>query len=320
MRPSQSDAPGVWTKALEKFDRATLSRLMSLAESRRPEDRSFVDEVLSGICPRRAFRIALTGPPGVGKSSLLEVVGKRLLAAKLRVAALTIDPSSEVSGGSLLADKTRMPALSTSEYAYVRPMASSGGLGGLAPATSRCLSLCDHAGFDVVFVETVGVGQVEFSVKDLVDWLIMVVTPHLGDDLQGMKRGINEHADMVIVNKSDLHDGAAALTREIFASTLQMTRGLHVPVHTVSSYSESGIDAVIVELEALRTSVELKSGRGDRGQERRFVRLTQQLILDELLDQLSVGGKLTDIVTAVRAGNVTPEIAAEMARARLIQS
>lgn len=311
-------SPEQWADALQKRERRALSRLISLAESHRPEDRELVDRVLkhSGP-PRGALRIALTGPPGVGKSSLLEAMGKKLLEQGKTLAALTIDPSSEVSGGSLLADKTRMLTLSTSDAAFVRPMASGGGASGIPPGTRRALSLCDSAGFDLIFLETVGVGQVEFDAMDLVDLFMMIVSPNLGDELQGMKRGMTEHADLLVVNKADLNEAQASRTRDAYYSALRLFRTQEVPVLTVSSHRGTGIDEVLVTLNQMHDPLRKQRSDSPQERERSFLRLSKRLLVDQLTHHYRDRASFKDLVAAVRNGSVTPEDAAEQARSRM---
>lgn len=186
-------------------NRAKLSQAITLAESRRPADQSLAQELIAKILPQTggARRIGLTGVPGAGKSTTIEALGAWLVEQGHKVAVLTIDPSSARSGGSILGDKTRMQNLSMLEDAYIRPSPSSGVLGGVARRTREAMLLCEAAGFDVVIVESVGVGQSEAVLADLVDCCALLLVPGAGDDLQGIKRGIMEIADVVVVNKAD---------------------------------------------------------------------------------------------------------------------
>jgi len=191
-------------KALIREDRQVLSQLISRSESNLEEDRKFLAEIFDSV-PRRTDvkRIAITGAPGVGKSSFLNTFCKFLLDKGYKVAVLPVDPTSYGTRGSILGDKTRMDHLVGIEDVYIKPMASALALGGVAPATAPAICLCEMAGFDYIFVETVGVGQSEYEVRALVDLFILLLQPGGGDELQGIKRGIMEMADLLIINKAD---------------------------------------------------------------------------------------------------------------------
>ena len=194
--------------ALLARDRAALSRAITLAESRAPRHREAINTMLNALLPRRAglrssLRIGISGPPGAGKSTLIEALGNELLSRGNALAVLAIDPSSSRSGGSILGDKTRMPTLAADRRAFVRPSPTRGALGGVARRTEDAILLCECAGYDRVIVETVGVGQSEVAVAGMVDVFVLLVPPAAGDELQGIKRGIMELADIVIVTKAD---------------------------------------------------------------------------------------------------------------------
>ncbi|MFO7257258.1 MAG: methylmalonyl Co-A mutase-associated GTPase MeaB [Bacteroidota bacterium] len=186
-------------------NRSALARAITLIESTRDEDNNERDALLQAILPHtgKAMRVGITGAPGVGKSTLIEALGMHLVSEGKKVAVLTIDPSSNVSKGSILADKTRMTSLSRHENAFIRPTASGGGTGGVAAHTREALLLCEAAGYDIVIVETVGVGQSEVAVKNMVDFFLLLMLPGSGDELQGMKKGIVEMADALVITKAD---------------------------------------------------------------------------------------------------------------------
>ena len=196
---------------LKSGDRRALARAITLVESRLPGDRAMARELLRDIAPLtgHAIRLGISGAPGVGKSTFVEALGVHLIGLGHRVAVLAIDPSSTVSGGSILGDKTRMERLATHAAAFIRPTPSAGVLGGIADGTRDALLLCEAAGYDVVIVETVGIGQSELAVAGIVDLLLLLLLPNGGDELQAMKRGVMEVADLVIVNKADLDPQAA---------------------------------------------------------------------------------------------------------------
>ncbi|MBY0414516.1 MAG: methylmalonyl Co-A mutase-associated GTPase MeaB, partial [Bdellovibrionales bacterium] len=192
-------------KKLLGGDRRTLAKAITLVESSRPEDNLLAHELIEKVLPHtgKSLRIGITGVPGVGKSTFIESFGSLLITNKHKVAVLAIDPSSPISGGSILGDKTRMETLSQNENAFIRPSPSLGHLGGVGQKTREAILLCEAAGFDYVLVETVGVGQSEFDVADMVDFFMVLLLPNAGDELQGIKKGILELADSVIINKAD---------------------------------------------------------------------------------------------------------------------
>jgi LAO/AO transport system kinase len=208
--------PGGLADGVLAGDRRALARAVTLIESRRDEDRADAVEVLRAVHPRTggAWRVGISGPPGAGKSTFIEALGCRLIDEGHRVAVLAVDPSSNRTGGSILGDKTRMSELARRPEAFIRPSPSSGDLGGVAARTGEALLLCEAAGFDVVLVETVGVGQSEVAVVDLVDTFVLLVSPGGGDELQGVKRGIMELADLVVITKAD-GDLLAAANRSV---------------------------------------------------------------------------------------------------------
>lgn len=186
-------------------DRRALARAITLVESTRTDHRDRADELLTALLPRTgdSLRIGISGPPGVGKSTFIEAIGLHIVESGHRLAVLAVDPSSNRTGGSILGDKTRMPGLSRHPNAYIRPSPGGGELGGVARRTREAMLVCEAAGFDVVIVETIGVGQSEVAVAEMVDAFTLLVNPGGGDELQGIKRGIMELADIVVVNKAD---------------------------------------------------------------------------------------------------------------------
>jgi LAO/AO transport system kinase len=208
--------------------RRAVAKTITLLESTRPDHRARADALLNALLPHsgRSFRLGISGVPGVGKSTFIEALGLFLIERGHRVAVLAVDPSSSISGGSILGDKTRMERLSMDTRAYIRPSPSSGTLGGVAEKTREAMLVCEAAGHDVVIVETVGVGQSETAVAGMTDMFVLLQLPNAGDDLQAIKKGVMELADLVVINKADLDEAAATRARAQISSSLRLI-GLH---------------------------------------------------------------------------------------------
>lgn len=233
-------------------NRAVLSKAITLLESSRAEHKLLASEILRECFPHagKSVRIGITGAPGVGKSSFIETYGNMLVSSGKKVAVLAIDPSSRKSGGSILGDKTRMPQLSSSENAFVRPSPSSGETGGTGTATREAIILCEAAGYEVIFVETVGVGQSETEVQSMTDFFVLITIAGAGDELQGIKRGIMEMADILIINKCD-NEALKPLISELksqLSGALHLfplsDSGITVEVLTCSSLTGEGIEKI----------------------------------------------------------------------------
>ncbi|MDE2082838.1 MAG: methylmalonyl Co-A mutase-associated GTPase MeaB [Burkholderiales bacterium] len=203
--------------------RRALAKAITLLESTRPDHRARADALLAALLPRsgHALRLGISGAPGVGKSTFIEALGLALIDQGHRVAVLAIDPSSSLSGGSILGDKTRMERLSNDERAFIRPSPAGGTLGGVAEATREALLVCEAAGHDIVIVETVGVGQSETAVAGMTDLFVLLQLPNAGDELQAIKKGVMELADLVVINKADLDEAAATRARAQVTSALR---------------------------------------------------------------------------------------------------
>jgi len=241
--------------------RRAIAKAITLLESTRADHRAQADELLTALLPHtgKAFRLGISGVPGVGKSTFIEVLGLYLIAQGHRVAVLTIDPSSSVSGGSILGDKTRMEKLSVHDHAYIRPSPSSGTLGGVAEKTREAMLVCEAAGYDVVIVETVGVGQSETAVANMTDMFVLMQLPNAGDDLQAIKKGVMELADLVIINKADIDAHAAMRAEAQIASAMRLfglvnnamgrdqaanfDKNWHPQVMQLSALHNKGVDA-----------------------------------------------------------------------------
>jgi LAO/AO transport system kinase len=213
-----------WVQRLRQGERRALAKAITLIESTRPEHRREADALLTAVLPYSggAMRLGLSGVPGVGKSTFIEALGLYLIEQGHRVAVLAVDPSSSVSGGSILGDKTRMERLSVHEQAFIRPSPSGGNLGGVAEKTRETMLLCEAAGYDVVLVETVGVGQSETAVAGMTDVFALLQLPNAGDDLQAIKKGVMEVADLIVINKADLDPDAATRAEAHITSALRL--------------------------------------------------------------------------------------------------
>ncbi|MBA2963255.1 MULTISPECIES: methylmalonyl Co-A mutase-associated GTPase MeaB [Ramlibacter] len=245
--------------------RRAIAKAITLLESTRPDHRVQADVLLTELLPHTgtSFRLGISGVPGVGKSTFIEALGLHLIAQGHKVAVLTIDPSSSVSGGSILGDKTRMEHLSVHPMAYIRPSPSSGTLGGVAEKTREAMLVCEAAGYDVVIVETVGVGQSETAVAGMTDMFVLMQLPNAGDDLQAIKKGVMELADLVVINKADLDADAATRAQAQITSALRLfsqhgrERGAwHPQVLQLSALRNTGIEAfwaAVVRFRQVRT-------------------------------------------------------------------
>jgi len=234
--------------------RRALAKAITLLESTRPDHRARADDLLNTLLPKSggAFRLGISGVPGVGKSTFIETLGLFLAERGERVAVLAVDPSSAVGGGSILGDKTRMERLSVHERAFIRPSPASGTLGGVAEKTREAMRLCEAAGHTVVIVETVGVGQSETAVAGMTDMFVLLQLPNAGDDLQAIKRGVMELADLVVINKADLDEAAATRARAQITSALRLV-GLHG--HPERAHHDTTIwQPQVLQLSALKGS------------------------------------------------------------------
>ncbi|MFN8104641.1 MAG: methylmalonyl Co-A mutase-associated GTPase MeaB [Acidimicrobiia bacterium] len=305
---------------VRRRDRRALARAITLVESTRADHQRLAEEFLAELLPHTgaAVRIGVSGTPGVGKSTFIEALGTMLTARGHDVAVLAVDPSSKRSGGSILGDKTRMEDLARDPRAFIRPSPSSGTLGGVARRTREAMLVCEAAGFDVVLVETVGVGQSETAVADMVDLFVLLLAPGGGDELQGIKRGIMELADIVVVNKADgdLTAAARAAASE-YRGALGFMRprslGWQPEVFLVSSVERSGLaevwDAVVRARDALVASGEWPTRRAEQAGAEMW-REVGNLVEESLRSAPEVAAMVADLDAGVRAGRVTPSAAA----------
>lgn len=297
-------------------DPAILGRAISLVESEHEDHRCLAESLLEALLPHtgRAQRVGVTGVPGVGKSTFIEAFGQRLLDRGHRVAVLAVDPSSAVSGGSILGDKTRMPRLSADPRAFIRPSPTSGALGGVHRRTHEVSLVCEAAGFDVVLVETVGVGQSEIAVARLVDVMLVLMLAGAGDELQGIKRGIIEVADVLAINKADGDGGVAAdQARAHLEGALRFMRpaspGWRPRVLTCSGLTGAGLDEIWDALEAHRATLEASGERAERRRSQRAHWMWSELevaLLRRLKTDSDVSALLAEVEDEVRSGRLPP--------------
>jgi len=302
-------------------DRRALARAITLVESTRADHRTTASALLERLIPHagNSIRIGISGAPGVGKSTFIEALGNHLIDRDHRVAVLTVDPSSAISGGSILGDKTRMEKLARRPEAYIRPSPSGNTLGGVARRSRESLLLCEAAGFDVIIVETVGVGQSETRVAEMTDTFILLLQPGGGDELQGIKRGIMELADLVLVNKADgdlesLAERSAREYRNAMALLHPRSADWKVEVHTCSALTGAGIarawDTVLRHHKHLQSNGQLTSRRSEQARAWMWSELQDRLIAD-LMEDPQVRERLPMLEAMVGEGVMPAASAAE---------
>ena len=302
-------------------DRSTLSRAITLIESKRADHRRTAAALTQELLPftGKAVRVGITGAPGVGKSTLIDALGTMLTGQGRKVAVLAVDPSSRRTGGSILADKTRMARLSNDDNAFIRPSPTSGTLGGVAARTRETMLLCEGAGYDVVLVETVGVGQSELAVADMTDFFLVLALPGAGDELQALKKGVVELADMIAVNKADGDNLARARV-----SAAEYAAALHIlspsspnwspPVVTCSALKQVGIEdlwsKILDHRQRLTASGELGTRRGEQQVKWMWTMLEERLFAPLRSDR-TIKAALSRIEADVAAGVTAPAAAVE---------
>jgi LAO/AO transport system kinase len=312
--------PADMAQRLRSGDRAALARAITLVESRRSDHRRMTQALIETLAPDAgaAMRIGMTGVPGVDKSTLIDALGSNLTAGGHRIAVLAVDPSSKSSGGSILGDKTRMARLAVDPNAFVRPSPSAGTLGGVAARTREAMILCEAAGFDILLIETVGVGQSETAVADMTDFFLVLTLPGAGDELQGIKKGIIEQADMVAVNKADLDPARARQAAAEYGGALRILAPASPdwtpPVMLVSGLANQGLVEMWGEIErhhaALGASGELKRKRARQQIKWMWALIEERLVL-QVLENDAVKANLAEIERAVGQGALAPEGAAK---------
>lgn len=313
-----------YVAGLQNADRSVLARSITLVESTRAVDREQANTLLERIMPQtgKALRVGISGVPGVGKSTFIEALGLHLLEVGHRVAVLAVDPTSSRTGGSILGDKTRMLDLSRHEHAYVRPSPTSGELGGVARTSRESILLCEAAGFDVVLVETVGVGQSEVVVDSMVDCFLVLMLAGAGDELQGIKKGIIEVADLLVVNKADPSDENRSLAARQAAAQYQRALDIITPrsdawsprALTCSALHKHAIADVWQSVSEFQHTVTGSGELASRRREQQHLWLWAQLeekLLSRFRDNQAVKQQMSMLLTAIDAGELSPSVAAD---------
>ncbi len=302
-------------------DRAMLARAITLVESTKPEHAALAQQLLQALLPEtgNALRLGVTGVPGVGKSTTIDQLGMNLIAEGRRVAVLAVDPTSKRTGGSILGDKTRMSRLAQEQSAFIRPSPTSGTLGGVTRKTRETMALAEAAGFDVIIVETVGVGQSEVAVADMVDFFLVLLLAGGGDDLQGIKKGIIEIADMIAINKADgdnvtRAERAAAEYRAALQILTPQSATWSPPVLTVSGRDNGNLDTLWATIADHRQKM-IASGEFALRRQRQAVAWMHDMLNDRVMASLKsnprVAERLPALEAEVRAGRLMPTLAVE---------
>ena len=308
-------------KGVLQGDRTSLGKALTLVESSRSDDREVVESLLAQISPKtgEAHRIGITGVPGVGKSTFIEAMGSKLIEFGHKVAVLAVDPTSTVSGGSILGDKTRMTRLANDPNAFVRPSPSSGTLGGVTRTTRESMALLESAGYDIVMVETVGIGQSETVVAEMVDIFLVLMLPGAGDELQGIKKGVLELADMIAVNKTDGENQSKAFeAAKDYISALRLTQpatsNWMPPVVNCSSLTGEGLDEVWEKIEDHKKVLE---NSGEWAERRKIQKLkwmwsiVEERLSSDLHDHPSITEQVPQLEKTVLEGEISATAAAE---------
>jgi LAO/AO transport system kinase len=308
-------------RGIRAGDRAVLSRAITLIESKRADHRRSAAALMQALVGTtgKAVRVGITGAPGVGKSTTIDALGTMLTMQRRKVAVLAVDPSSRRTGGSILADKTRMARLANDANAFIRPSPASGTLGGVAARTRETVLLCEAAGYDVVLVETIGVGQSEIAVADMTDFFLLLMLPGAGDELQGLKKGAVELADMIAVNKADGDNvprakAAAAEYRAALHILTPRSANWSPPVVTYSALTGEGVAALWAHIlhhrEKLTAAGELASRRAEQQVKWMWAMLEERLFAPLRSDR-SIKAALTSIEAEVAAGTLAPAAAVD---------
>jgi LAO/AO transport system kinase len=295
-------------------DRVVVARTITLVESNAPDHQKKSEEVLKGLLPYtgKSVRVGITGVPGVGKSTFIDTLGQKLLGEGKKVAVLAIDPSSSVTGGSILGDKTRMEGLARDPRCFIRPSPSSGTLGGVARKSRETMLVCEAAGFDVILVETVGVGQSEVTVRSMVDFFLLLMIPGAGDELQGIKRGVVELADALVVNKCDGDNKPRAeLARGEYERALHYllpaTRGWRTSAHACSAITGEGVREAWGVVEAFIENTVASGAFDERRKEQNFTwfrSMIEEHLKSSFFEHPEIAKHLPDIEKSVIDGEM----------------
>jgi len=298
-------------------ERRALAKSITLLESTRADHRARADELLNALLPHtgHGMRLGISGVPGVGKSTFIEALGLALIVKGHRVAVLAIDPSSSLSGGSILGDKTRMEQLSVNEAAYIRPSPASGTLGGVAEKTREAMLVCEAAGFDVVIVETVGVGQSETAVASMTDLFVLLQLPNAGDDLQAIKKGVMEIADLIVINKADIDAAAATRAQAHIAGSLRLFAGHDSAprVLAMSALKNDGFDTFWSAVEAFHAQRHASGEFAARRKQQALAwmwDIIQARLQAEFRHHAAVRSALPQTIQDVTAARIAPSVAA----------
>lgn len=314
-----TDADRQLVDGVIRGQRRALAKAITLIESTRPDHQQRAQQVLTALLPStgKAIRIGISGVPGAGKSTFIEALGVWLIEQGKKLAVLAIDPSSTVTGGSILGDKTRMEQLSQREEAFIRPSPSAGSLGGVAEKTREAMLLCEAAGYDVIIIETVGVGQSETTVAGMVDMFCLLQLPNAGDDLQAIKKGIVEIADLVIINKADIDKQATAVVRAQWRNALHMLRpaspNWSPPVIALSALHKQGIADFWEQVEKYQAALKPTGEFAARRQHQSLAWMWQLIdagLRQHFRNHPRVREDLPALTRSVEAGNATPAAAA----------
>lgn len=313
---NSSTNPAEFADQIRSGKRRSLARAITLVESTRREDMAFAQDVLLHLMPHtgNSLRVGITGVPGVGKSTFIEALGNHVSRLGKKIAVLAVDPSSPYTGGSILGDKTRMQELSRLDEVFIRPSPTAGTLGGVSRKTRESILLCEAAGYDVIIVETVGVGQSEYEVASMVDFFLMLMLPNAGDSLQGIKRGIMELADLILVNKAD-----GSFSKRADSAARDLKNALHLvrpkykdyttEVALCSALEQTGIDEA---WQKLLDYTDRMKGDGLFAENRKLQlihwtrRLTEELLLSDLWSNDEVGKTWDEQIRSMQQGETTP--------------
>lgn len=311
----------ILAERLKDGDKRALSKALTLAESLNHDHMAQLSELLGKLknIKHESLKLAISGSPGVGKSTFIEAMGLYLCNRGYSVAVLAVDPSSPKSGGSILGDKTRMNQLAAMNSAFIRPTPSDGNLGGVARSTENSIKLCEVVGFDFILVETLGVGQGEFSAKKMTDMFVLILSPLGGDDLQGIKKGIVELADMILVNKSDGdHEYLAANTLLHYESALKVSRkksmGWDVPVRKISAINSTGIEEVYIDIKRFKDQNTIKKGHIFESEvqvKESIMEDASRLILNHINNSAFFSEYVSDLSKEVLEGRISVKFAAK---------